>query len=72
MCVVVNLHALLDVKLRHAQFGHLNFVSLLCLQKVDMVSSLPKLEAPNRYVCEGCILGKMKNSIFPKHGYGTC
>ena len=42
-CAITNLHAILDVELWHACFGHLNFTSLLCLQKYDMVSSLPKL-----------------------------
>ena len=48
-----------DAKLWHARFGHLNFASLLRLQKFDMVASLPLLEAPLKHVCEGCILGKM-------------
>ena len=34
-----------------------------------MVSSLPKLEALSIYVCEGCILGKMQYSSFPKDEY---
>ena len=33
-----------------------------------MVSSLPKLEAPVKHVCEGCILGKMQHDSFPKDG----
>ena len=33
-----------------------------------MVSSLPKLEAPVKHVCEGCILGKMQRASFPKDG----
>ena len=33
-----------------------------------MVSSLPKLEAPVKHVCEGCILGKMQCASFPKDG----
>ena len=49
-------------------FGHLNFASLLRLQKSEMVSSLPKLETPSKHVCEGCILGKMQHSSFPKDG----
>ena len=52
----------------HAHFGHLNFASLLRLQKSEMVSSLPKLETPSKHVCEGCILGKMQRSSFPKDG----
>ena len=42
--------------------------SLLRLQKSEMVSSLPKLEAPVKHVCEGCILGKMQRASFPKDG----
>ena len=57
-----------DAKLWHARFGHLNFASLLRLQKSDMVASLPPLEAPLKHVCEGCILGKMQHSSFPKDG----
>ena len=65
-CVVVDLQAILDEKLWHACFGHLNFASLLCLQKLEMVSSFPKLETPSKHVCEGCILSKMQHSSFPK------
>ncbi len=60
--------AVSDAKLWHARFGHLNFASLLRLQKSDMVASLPPLEAPLKHVCEGCILGKMQRSSFPKDG----
>ena len=42
-CAISNLKAISDAKLWHAHFGHLNFVSLLRLQKSDMVSSLPIL-----------------------------
>ena len=38
-CAASDLKAVLDAKLWHAHFGHLNFSSLLCLQKFDMVSS---------------------------------
>ena len=67
-CAVVDSQAVSDAKLWHARFGHLNFASLLRLQKSEMVSSLPKLEAPSKHVCEGCILGKMQRSSFPKDG----
>ena len=67
-CAVVDSQAISDAKLWHAHFGHLNFASLLCLQKFDMVSSLPPLQAPLKHVCEGCILGKMQRSSFPKDG----
>ncbi|MCO5573108.1 hypothetical protein L7F22_026873 [Adiantum nelumboides] len=66
--VVVDTKAISDAKLWHARFGHLNFASLLRLQKYDMVASLPSLEAPVKHVCEGCILGKMQHSKFPKDG----
>ena len=36
--------------------------------KSEMVPSLPKLQAPWKHVCEGCILGKMQRSSFPKYG----
>ncbi|MCO5550454.1 hypothetical protein L7F22_003941 [Adiantum nelumboides] len=65
---VVDTKAISDAKLWHARFGHLNFASLLRLQKFDMVASLPPLEAPIKHVCEGCILGKMQRSKFPKDG----
>ncbi|KAH7297149.1 hypothetical protein KP509_26G056000 [Ceratopteris richardii] len=67
-CAVHDSHAMSDTKLWHACFGHLNFASLLRVQKFEMVSSLPKLEAPGKHVCEGCILGKMQRSSFPKDG----
>ena len=67
-CVEDSANAVSDTKLWHAHFGHLNFASLLRLQKSDMVASLPLLEAPLKHVCEGCILGKMQRSSFPKDG----
>ena len=67
-CTVSDLQEVLDAKLWHARFGHLNFASLLRLQKSQMVSSLPHLEAPPKHVCEGCILGKMQRASFPKDG----
>ena len=67
-CAVMDSQAISDAKLWHARFGHLNFASLLRLQKSEMVSSLPKLEAPVKHVCEGCILGKMQRASFPKDG----
>jgi len=62
---VVDSKVVSDAKLWHARFGHLNFASLLRLQKSDMVASLPLLEAPVKHVCEGCILGKMQRAKFP-------
>lgn len=56
---VVDSKAVSDAKLWHARFGHLNFASLLRLQKSDMVASLPPLEAPLKHVYKGCILGKI-------------
>ena len=46
----------------------LNFSNLLRLHKSDMVSSLFILKAPEKHVCEGCILGKMQRASFPKDG----
>ena len=63
-CAIVDSQVVVDAKLWHARFGHLNFASLLRLQKSEMVSSLPKLETPSKHVCEGCILGKMQRSSF--------
>ncbi|MCO5555332.1 hypothetical protein L7F22_008878 [Adiantum nelumboides] len=65
---VLDSKAISDAKLWHAHFGHLNFASLLRLQNSDMIASLPPLEAPVKHVCEGCILGKMQRSKFPKDG----
>ena len=67
-CAVSDAKAISDAKLWHARFGHLNFASLLRLQKSDMVSSLPTLQALVKHVCESCILGKMHCSSFPKDG----
>lgn len=67
-CVAMNEQAISDAKLWHARFEHLNFASLLYLQKSVMVSSLPPLESPVKHVCEGCILGKMQQASFPKDG----
>jgi len=60
--------AVSHAKLWHAHFEHLNFTSLMHLQKSKMVSSLPTLQVPSRHVCEGCILGKMQRAFFPKDG----
>ena len=62
--VIMNTKDILDAKLWHAHSVYLNFASLLCLQKYDMVFWLPKLEAPSKYVCEGFILGKMQHFPF--------
>ena len=62
------MQAMLDAKLWHARFGHLNIRSLLRLHKSDMVSSLPSCKAPEKHVCEGCILGKMQRASFPIDG----
>ena len=67
-CILSNLKAVSDEKLYHARFGHLNFAILLRLQKFDMVSSLPTLQAPVKHVCDGCTLDKMWCSSFPKDG----
>ena len=67
-CAVSDLQAISDAKLWHAHFGHLNFASLMRLQKSEMVSLLPRLESPSKHVCEGCILGKMQRASFPKDG----
>ncbi|MCO5577113.1 hypothetical protein L7F22_030936 [Adiantum nelumboides] len=66
--VVLDSKAILDVELWHARFGHLNFTSLLCLLKFEMVASLPPLKALIKHVCEGCILDKMQHLKFPKDG----
>jgi len=68
-CAVVDTQAVSDAKLWHARFGHLNFASLMRLQKSEMVSSLPTLQVPSRHVCEGCILGKIQHASFPKDGF---
>ena len=65
---VSNLQAVSDAKLWHARFGHLNFASLMRLQKSEIVSLLPRLESPSKHVCEGYILGKMQRASFPKDG----
>ena len=36
--------------------------------KSEMVPSLPKLQAPRKHIYEGCILGKIQRSSFPKDG----
>ena len=56
------MQAMYDAKLWHACFGHLNFSSLLCLHKNDMVLLLPHLKAPQKHVREGFILGKMQRA----------
>ena len=50
-CAVLDLKVVSDAKIWHAHFGHLNFASLLQLQKFDKVSSLPTLQAPVKHVC---------------------
>ena len=68
-CTILDIQAMIDTKLWHAHFGHLNFSSLLCLQKSYMVMSLLDLKSLEKHVCEGCILGKMKQELFPNDGF---
>ena len=58
-CTLLDMYVMPYEKLWHACFGHLNFSSLLCLHKSDMVLLLPNLKAPKKHVCKGCILGKI-------------
>jgi len=68
-CVVsTSTSAMQDAELWHARFGHVNYGSLMALQKLKMVDALPILETPPRHVCEGCILGKMHRQAFKKDG----
>ena len=53
-----------DAKLWHARFGHVNYGSLLLLQKHGKVEHMPHIELPPKYVCEGCVLGKMHKYAF--------
>ena len=36
------------------------------LQTKEMLEGLPVLTSPPKYVCEGCVLGKMARQPFPK------
>ena len=67
--LVAHTSSLTEMELWHARFGHLNFNSLLYLQKKDMVIGLPTLESIEKHACEGCILGKMHRASFPKDNH---
>ena len=59
-CVVMDLQAILDAKTLACTFWASEFCKFVApVQKSEMVSSLPKLEALVKHVCEGCILHKM-------------
>ena len=40
---------------------------LMKLQKEVMIEGLPQLTPPPKYVCEGCVLGKMARRPFTKN-----
>ena len=65
---IFDVQAMSDTKLWHVRFGHLNFSSLLRLHKNDMVMLLPNRKYLEKHVCEGCILGEMQRTSFPKDG----
>ena len=67
--LAVHTSSMAEMELWHARFGHLNFNSLLHLQKKDMVIGLPTLESIEKHACEGCILGKMHRASFPKDSH---
>ncbi|MCO5575423.1 hypothetical protein L7F22_029224 [Adiantum nelumboides] len=60
--------AMQDAELWHARFGHVDYGSLMTLQRHNMVHDLSLLEMPPRHVCEGCVLGKMHRFAFSQDG----
>ena len=50
-------------KIWHLRMGHLNFQSLVLLQKQNMVNGLPYIKNDDE-VCEGCIFGKKHRESF--------
>ena len=56
--VASNSTSLSDIELWHARFGHLNFHSLVCLQRQNMVHEFPPMQVPVKHVCKGYMLGK--------------
>ncbi|MCO5603161.1 hypothetical protein L7F22_057308 [Adiantum nelumboides] len=60
--------AMQDAELWHARFGHVDYGSLMTLQRHNMVHDLSLLEMPPRHVCEGCVLGKMHKFAFSQDG----
>jgi len=50
-------------KLWHLRMGHLNFQSLVLLNKKNMVNGLPYIKLDDD-VREGCIFGKQNKEIF--------
>ncbi|CAM8885291.1 unnamed protein product [Rhodiola kirilowii] len=63
------LQALLTIeeisKLWHQRFGHLNFESLYCLSKKQMVRDLPAIKRTS-CICETCTKGKQHREPIPK------
>lgn len=58
--------AMIDAELWHARMGHVNFGSLMLMQRHNMLADLPLMEKPPDHICEGCILGKMHRFSFPR------
>ena len=56
-----------QTKLWHACYGHTYITGLMKLQEEGMIEGLPQLTPPPKYVCEGCVLGKMAKRPFPKN-----
>ena len=59
--------SMLQTKLWHARYGHTSIGGLMRLQTEEMLEGLPLLTLPPKYVCEGCVLGKMARRPFPKN-----
>lgn len=49
-------------------FGDLNFRSLLCLHKGDIMLLFPSLEVLEKHVCEECYWGKCCGVLVSKDG----
>lgn len=55
MCLMSKLH---DVSwLWHTRMGHVNFQSLVMMNKERMVTGLPNITQPND-ICDGCLMSK--------------
>ena len=48
--LAVSISAMQDAELWHARFGHVNYGSLLALNRLQLVDALPDLEAPPKHV----------------------
>ncbi|XP_073137180.1 uncharacterized protein [Henckelia pumila] len=55
----------------HKRLSHLNFKTIASLSKLELVTSLPKIDFSQEKVCSACQFGKQVRSSFKNKGYNS-